>query len=274
MDSRTRKHSPDSIPLAIRRWGDGAPGVLLLHGFGDCAAIWAPVAERLSSRAQVVAPDLRGHGDSGWDSLGRYAIQDQVAAVLALIDELEMGRFLLVGHSMGAEIAAHVAALRPFAVKALVLVEGAADLDAAARRHLLEQFAQQPWSYRSLDEFERAMASMLPLANPAAVKAYARHALRRKPDGWYELKCDPVLRAGIPPSAGARTKSALAQIQCPTLLARGAISAMLSKANALRLCQEMKQCRLATIAMSGHAVLLENPEALLAAIEPCAGAAA
>jgi pimeloyl-ACP methyl ester carboxylesterase len=112
-----------------------APRLVLLHGYTDDAACWAPVLPELAGLGEVLAVDARGHGDSALPDgpVGPAPQADDVAAVL---DDLRLGhRVVLVGHSMGAVTAAQLAAVRPDLVSALVLEDPPPNLyvDAAAR---------------------------------------------------------------------------------------------------------------------------------------------
>ncbi len=109
----------------IRRWGDpAAPKVFLLHGFLDVSATWQPVAEGLLPKFQVLCPDFRGFGHTEWPQDG-YWFQDYVGDVDAIADHYSADQpVLLVGHSMGAQVASLYAGLRPARVKKLVCLDG------------------------------------------------------------------------------------------------------------------------------------------------------
>ena len=109
----------------IRRWGEpSAPKVFLLHGYLDVSATWQPVAEGLLPKFQVLAPDLRGFGGTEWPQDG-YWFQDYVADFEVIADHFSPGEpILLVGHSMGAQVASLYAGLRPERVKKLVCLDG------------------------------------------------------------------------------------------------------------------------------------------------------
>src|ERR1700733_9021372 len=79
---------------------------VLVHGFADLAqACWSAVAERLAVHGHVIAPDLRGHGDSDWISGGGYYhFMDYVADLDDVIAQLARRRVVLVGHPMGGSI--------------------------------------------------------------------------------------------------------------------------------------------------------------------------
>ena len=112
--------------LAAFRLGSPAPGVppvIAVHGITGNSRAWLPVARALSGRAAVTALDLRGRGAS--NSLPPpYGTAAHVADVLAVLDQLELDRAVLVGHSLGAYIVARLAAEHPERVQTAVLVDG------------------------------------------------------------------------------------------------------------------------------------------------------
>jgi pimeloyl-ACP methyl ester carboxylesterase len=101
------------------RTGDGRrPPVVLLHGFSDDGLCWRRVAEVLQDTFDVVMIDARNHGDS---STATVDVPDMAADVAAVISTLELDRPAVVGHSIGAAIAAELAGRRPELVSRLVL---------------------------------------------------------------------------------------------------------------------------------------------------------
>lgn len=109
------------------------PDVVLLHGWTCDSHDWSWQLPLFESKYRVIAPDLRGHGRSQVMPSGCYTPADYVADVEALILAGYSGRkFVLVGHSMGAQIAARLAVKRPDLVRAVVSIDGALGFDAAA----------------------------------------------------------------------------------------------------------------------------------------------
>jgi pimeloyl-ACP methyl ester carboxylesterase len=105
--------------------------VLLLHGWTCDSHDWSWQLPVLESRCRVVAVDLRGHGRSEVMPPGAYAPADFVADIESLIVTKHPGqKFILVGHSMGGQIAARLAARRPDLVSGVVSVDGALGLSA------------------------------------------------------------------------------------------------------------------------------------------------
>jgi len=109
--------------------------VLLLHGWACDSHDWSWQLPVFESRYRVIAPDLRGHGRSQVMPSGAYRPVDYVADIESLILANHRGSpFLLVGHSMGAQIAARLAVKRPDLVRAVVSIDGALGFDAEAAR--------------------------------------------------------------------------------------------------------------------------------------------
>lgn len=108
----------------VRRWGNpDAPRVFLLHGWLDVSATWEPVAQGLLSKFQVLCPDWRGFGHSEWPQDG-YWFQDYVADFEVIADHYSPDQpILLVGHSMGGQVASLYAGLRPARVSKLVCLD-------------------------------------------------------------------------------------------------------------------------------------------------------
>lgn len=129
------------LELAYHAYGDpAAPPVLMIHGFLDHGQSFADVVAALPEPRYVIAPDLRGHGHSGWvGDGGYYHFYDYFDDVWALVEHLALPRFLLVGHSMGGSVAVGTAAiLGPERVQAVLLLEGMGppfqQLDASVER--------------------------------------------------------------------------------------------------------------------------------------------
>lgn len=123
----TREHRVDvgQVTLAVTEAGpDDGPPVLLLHGFPDSRRLWRhQVAALAGAGHRVVAPDLRGYGDSDRPSdVSAYRLRHLVADVTGLLDALGLDRVAVVGHDWGAVLAWAYVAAEPDRVDRLVAV--------------------------------------------------------------------------------------------------------------------------------------------------------
>lgn len=98
--------------------GDG-PALVLLHGLGERGASWDSVRDALAARFTTYAVDLRGHGASDRTDVYSHALIE--ADVCGLLDALGLSDVVLVGHSLGGNIALRIAAHRPDLVGRLVI---------------------------------------------------------------------------------------------------------------------------------------------------------
>ena len=136
------------LTLAGWEWGDpAAPPLLLIQGGRDLARSWDAVAQAFATTHYVIAPDLRGHGDSDWAGDGGYAMLDFVVDLGNLVVHSGLERFDLVGHSLGGNIAWRYAAAFPERVRRLTIIEGLGY--AAAKQAALEA---RPLAARMRDE--------------------------------------------------------------------------------------------------------------------------
>jgi pimeloyl-ACP methyl ester carboxylesterase len=102
---------------------DGVPVVLAVHGITGSHRSWAPVARHLGDSVTVLAPDLRGRGES--TGVGApHGMGSHVEDLLAVLDHAGCGRAVLAGHSMGGYVVARFAAAAPDRLSAAVLVDG------------------------------------------------------------------------------------------------------------------------------------------------------
>lgn len=107
------------MALAYTRAGSGPP-LVLVHGYLGGAAMWQGQVAALSARHDVICPDLAGFGDSA-GLVAPSTIEGHAAAVLALLDDLGIARFDLLGHSMGGMVVQDMVRLSPARVGKLVL---------------------------------------------------------------------------------------------------------------------------------------------------------
>lgn len=111
-----------TLPLATDSRGVGGLPVLFAHSFAGDLSHWTPALEHLKSRRRAVAFDFSGHGRSP-GAIGRYSYDELAKDISEVANAQQLESFVLVGHSMGAVVAADYAATHAKRVKALVLVD-------------------------------------------------------------------------------------------------------------------------------------------------------
>jgi pimeloyl-ACP methyl ester carboxylesterase len=219
-------------------WGNSdAPPLVMLHGWRDHCRNWDWVAAELTDRFHIIAPDLRGHGDSAWSSDGQYSMDAHVYDLSQLIHQLNLAGVAIIAHSLGGQVAIRYAGLYPQNVSRLVCIEGlgrrdehatpddAPDVVERMTRWIAEQralAARQPRRYATLDEaFERMQAENRHLS-AAQARHLTRHGVNQNEDGTYSWKFDNYVRVVLPndPSA-AELRRLRGRITCPTLLVYG-----------------------------------------------------
>ena len=129
------------LKLHYADWGNSdAPPLLLLHGGRDHCRSWDWVAEEFRHDWHVIAPDLRGHGDSAWSPDGNYEMETFVYDLAQLVHQLDLAPVTIVAHSMGGNIATRYTGLFPENVRKLVAnFEGALDVWATQDRELTDE---------------------------------------------------------------------------------------------------------------------------------------
>ena len=185
-----------------RCWGDGrAPKVFMLHGWMDVSASFQFVVDALRGDWRVIAPDWRGFGLSEWAKGGGYWFPDYFADLDRLLEHFQPDApAVLTGHSMGGNVAAMYAGIRPERVAKLVDLEGfglrGARAEQAPKRYAqwLGELADKKPSFRDYDSFE-ALAERLCGNNPRLPRDKALFLARHwgmEKEGRVQLASDPA----------------------------------------------------------------------------------
>ena len=119
----------NGINVHYKKWGEGKPTFILLHGFGASLFSWREVIEPLSKFGTVIAYDRPAfeltERPLEWEGENPYGLQAQTDLVIALMDELDIEKAILVGNSAGGTISMQAALQHPERVQALILVDAA-----------------------------------------------------------------------------------------------------------------------------------------------------
>jgi pimeloyl-ACP methyl ester carboxylesterase len=164
----------DGFRLAYDRTGPrpGAPTVLLLHGWPGDRTDYREVVPLVSAAADVVVPDLRGFGQSDKhlaDPASQYSAAAQARSIIALMEELALGRHVVAGYDIGSRVAQTIARDRPDLVRALVI---APPLPGIGDR-ILRPEAQREFWYQAFHQLD--LCPRLIDGKPDLVRTYLRH---------------------------------------------------------------------------------------------------
>lgn len=215
-----------ALRLHYLEWGGAAaPPVLLVHGNGGHAHWWDPLVPLLAPGRRLLAPDLRGHGDSDWPAEPAYGIADCTVDLIGLLDALALPRVAIVAHSMGARIAVWLAAHHPERVRGVALLDTSlAGVDEATARQWRGRIAGQRLgrSYPSADAARAAFRFVPPEPDvaPAIVADLAAHAVVERAPGQWAFRFDRAVLSLAGDGAGNLLDLA-AGLPCPLWLGRG-----------------------------------------------------
>lgn len=281
MQPKTSRYLVRGLNLNVLRWeppADIAPSgrtVLLLHGFADTAASFDRVMPALAREGHlVIAPDLRGFGDSDWIGAGGYYhFPDYLADVVTLLRKLAPERLSVVAHSMGGTIAVQLAGVGAIPIEKLVLMEGLGppshSLDMVPDRFSrwlsdLETHAARP-EHRSLSNMEEVIERLRSNHTSIPVeilRTRAPHLVKKREDGRYVWKFDPLHRTIAPmPFVVEAFMAFLERIECPTLIVHGGTTGFHTEDEDARIAK-IKDARIVEIPDAGHMMHWTQPEKL------------
>jgi pimeloyl-ACP methyl ester carboxylesterase len=231
--------SPEALP------------VVMLHGLSSAWAAWRRVAQHLASNYRVIALDQRGHGDSDWAPSDRYRTEDYLGDLQALVDRIELDRFVLIGQSMGGHNTIAYAARHPERLLCAI----ANDIPLYLRRPATpadyeEQFpGGQHRIYASIEDWmvERRRASPL---TPEWGHQLAAEAQLRAVEGGYQLRHDPQASIRWQPDD---LRDEARSIRLPLLIIRGGRSTVLDAQTLQDMDMAIPGARSVTLERAGHA---------------------
>ena len=266
LSARSTDVVANGLRLRVHVWGrDDDPTVVAVHGNGAHAHWWRPIVPALVPGWRVVAPDLRGHGESGWPAAADYAMVDFDADLSAVIDALAPGPVALVGHSMGGRIALWWTAHAGARVRALAMLD-------ARLEHIVPEDAAQyrkkampgERAGRGYPTRAAALAAFRfvpeePSVPPDIVAMLAERAIVERGPGDWTFRFDRgVLR--FEGDAAGDLGRLLPHVGCPALVANGRESWVLDQAARDRIVAALPRGRRLTFAGAHHFLLSHADE--------------
>jgi pimeloyl-ACP methyl ester carboxylesterase len=219
-------------------WGNpDRPPLLLIHGGRDHCRNWDWTATALRDDWHVIAPDLRGHGDSQWSTDANYTMAGYIYDLAQLVHQQRLAPVTIVAHSLGGVIALRYAGIYPRTVARLIAIEGLGPPPAVLAEYRKKPIAERmdewireqrmlsgrlPRRYASIEDAFKRLQEENPHLTAEQARHLTEHGVNQNEDGTYSWKFDNYVRA-FPPydMSGQDVKELWGRIGCSTLLLYG-----------------------------------------------------
>ncbi len=259
----------NDVSLAVHEWPGRGPAIVAVHGLTSNHTVWYSIADALDGSHRILAPDLRGRGDSDKPATG-YSLAHHAADLRALLDHFRLARAILMGHSLGAHIAVRFATLHPDRVSKLVLFDGGLDVRAEILDALAPAINRLGVEFPSLEKFLATLQD-LPMFAGRWNDYLARHYtydVEPGPGGGVRSK---VARHAIEEEVANLQRTRLwvwhHQLAAPTLLFRApdgllrADDCLMTQEEAEAMAHAIPDCRLVVVPRTNHytVVLGQHP---------------
>lgn len=240
------------VEIAYVDQGAGSP-ILFVHGFPLDGSLWQPQLEALEGEYRVIAPDLRGFGESG--SSPQVTMEAYAGDLHALLDELQIDQAVLVGLSMGGYITFAFYRAYPDRVRGLVLVDTRPHADTeearANRAVAAAKVAEQGSEALADDMLEKLVSPSTMERRPDLVRSIHGMMARQPVDGIVAALHGMAERPDSRPLLG--------EISVPTLVVVGADDVITPVADAESMVDAIPGSELVVIPDAGHLSNLEQP---------------
>lgn len=265
----------DNLRLRYIEWGQAdAPAIIMLHGLRSYAHTWEPVALQLADRWRLIALDQRGRGESAWDPERNYFADAYVRDLEALVRQLGLRRFVLMGHSMGGANAFIYAARHPDNLMGMVIEDmgPGASLGSNGADRIKRELLATPERFDTWNAATAFWRRQRPNISEAALHSRVMHSLKGSADGGVTWKHDAQ---GI---ASARLNATAEQlvdlwphveaVRTPTLVLRGANSDFLSAQTAQEMIRRNPRIACVDIPDASHYVHDDNLQGFVSVLHP------
>jgi esterase len=242
-------------------WGgsDKQP-FIMVHGLDRVAHTFDHLAARFSSMYRVLAIDMRGHGDSGWDPKGRYLVEDHVGDLEGLVGQLGLRNLVLWGNSTGGRVVQVFAGKHPDLVSRVI----SEDVGPERPRQIADGYAKRVQQEQAGWASEQELLAQLRKTNPrmsaGVLEPYVRYATKQAADGRVVWKRDPQLVNGFVATDLWRF---VRDIKAPILYIIGGRSNIVPPETQDGLRKTLPNAQLVTIPDVGHYPSDEEPEEVI-----------
>lgn len=265
--------SADGLKLHYRDYAGGSagrPAMLCLPGLTRNARDFEPVAEAFAGAWRVIVVDFRGRGDSDYArDTSTYVPATYVADVVALVDHLALDRVVTVGTSLGGIVSVLLANLMPQEIAGMVINDIGPVIEPAGLARIRD-YVGQGRSFPTWMHAARYLQDNMGDAHPDfSISEWLRLAKRLMALGNsgrvvldYDMRiAEPFTAAAVEDPAADLWPAFRALPAVPRLVLRGELSDILSAATLEAMERKMSGLDSITIARTGHAPTLDEPEA-------------
>ena len=276
-----RAKGMDGVPLRFTSYGDGGPAIVCCNGVGVSTFFWKYVVRYFSARHQVVTWDYRGHGRSGMPkplSREKFTVASSVADLISVMDEAGVDDAVLLGHSMGVQVALEAWRRHRKRVRGLGLVCGSfgrpldtfwnSSLSAPVFDFVYSIVNAAPGAFASGNRV--LMRSKLPmlvaklgvvdpqLCRPEDLKPYFDHLAQVDPQVFFLMAGEMQRHTAI---------KWLETVDVPTLILAGERDWFTPYHLSVQMRDKIPGAELLTIPHGSHAAIIEQPELINLRIE-------
>ena len=238
-------------------WGGNGRPFVMVHGLDRVARTFDHLAVRFSPTYRVIAIDMRGHGDSGWDPKGRYLVEDHVGDLEGVVQQLGLRDLTLWGNSTGGRVVQVFAGKHPELVSRVI----SEDVGPERPRQIADNYAkrvqQEQGGWASEDELLAQLRKTNPRMSPSVLEPYVRYGTKTRADGRIEWKRDPQLVNGFIATDLWRF---VRNITSPILYILGGRSNIVPAETQEELKKTLPNAQLITVPDVGHYPSDEKPE--------------
>ena len=256
----------NGLRLHFLDWGnEGKQPLILLHGIGRVAHTFDHLAAHFSPNYHVLAVDMRGHGDSGWDANGAYLVEDYVKDIEGLAQQLRLRNIVIWGNSTGGRVAQVFAGMHPDLVAGVIAEDVGPErpreiADSGTRR--MQQEDERGWASEAdlLAELKAGNAR----TKEEVLRAYVTYGSKRRPDGRVIWKRDPKIANGFVPTELWRF---VREIKSPIIYILGGRSNIVPPATQAELKKALPHVQIETMPGLGHYPSEENTRDFLEIVD-------
>jgi pimeloyl-ACP methyl ester carboxylesterase len=238
-----------------------APPLVLIHGYTDSARDWAPIAPLLTPRFRLIIVDLRGQGASGKPDCC-YTRFDFAYDIKLLLDELNIRKVHIAGHSLGSLVAQTFAELWPESVGRLILISSTGTAFGSDKPSKSPSWLVPVMALRDpIDPDSAFMREWWKISidyNPEFARRQRRDAAAIPARVWQAIADQSLI--------GVDLRSMLSRVQAPTLLVWGGRDTLISEAGRDALRTGIARTEVRIFSSLGHDLFWEDPRAVADAL--------